>query len=230
MSRKGGLEGEREEERGKEKERQKQEHLEELQSRLAEARRASSDELATRIRKIGFQCLHCGECCTGDDNSVVVFPFEIRLIMDVTGESWQNVAEPPSMGEWDSMGNFHTLEWRIKKSEKSCSFYSLDKCKIYKARPLLCSTYPFYLVDGELCCSECRGLGREIDPLEAEKIAALLKERNIVEIQESINLLEKYSDFQRGCPAEGACIVHDSEGEHKIDWNKIPGPKHNLKI
>jgi uncharacterized protein len=187
--------------------------------------------VAAQIREIGFQCLRCGECCTGEENSVVVFPFEIRRIMGVTGESWQETVEPPSVGEWDRGGNFHTLEWRIKKCEKSCKFHSLEGCRcgIYDARPLLCSTYPFYLEDGNLLSSECRGLGRAIDSREAEKIADLLKERNIVEIREAIHLLENYKDFQRGCPGNGACIVHDSEGEHKIGWDRLPALRHILK-
>jgi Fe-S-cluster containining protein len=215
-----------------EKERQRQEHLAELQSRLEEAMKISSEELAAQIREIGFKCLRCGECCTGDDNSVVVFPFEIRRITDIAGDSWLNVAEPPSVGEWDLMGNFHTLEWRVKKCKKSCKYHvhAPSECRIYEAKPLLCSTYPFYLDGGDLRCSECRGLGEPIDPLEAKKIAARLKERNIVEIQEAISLLENYGDFQRGYPGEGSCIVHDSEGEHRIDWDEVPALRHNLKI
>jgi uncharacterized protein len=224
MSRKGGLERERE--------KQRQRQLEELRCRLEEANRVSSEALAVRIREIGFQCLRCGECCTGEENSVVVFPFEIRRIMGFTGESWQETVEPPSVGEWDRMGNFHTLEWRIKKCEKSCKFHHFEgcRCSIYEARPLLCSTYPFYLEDGDLLCSECRGLGKAIDAREAGKIADLLKERNIVEIREAIHLLENYKDFQRGCPGKGACIVHDSEGEHKIGWDQLPALRRIPKI
>lgn len=224
MSRKGVLE------RDGEWEKQRQGQLKELRCRLDDANRVSPEALAAQIREIGFQCLRCGECCTGEENSVVVFPFEIRRIMGVTGESWQETVEPPSVGEWDLKGNFHTLEWRIKKCEKSCKFYTLDGCRIYQARPLLCSTYPFYLMDGDLRCSECQGLGGAIDPQEAGKIAALLKERNIVEIRESIRLLENYRDFQRGVPGKGDCIVHDSEGEHKLDWDQFPALRRILKI
>ncbi len=210
--------------------------LEDLHFKLEEAMRISEEDLAARIREIGFACIRCGECCTGDDNSVVVYPFEIRRIMAFTSESWLDTVEPPSLGEWDSNGDFHTLEWRIKKCNESCKFYSANcrdreaKCRIYEIRPLLCSTYPFYLDDGALRCSECRGLGRPIDPSQAKRIAALLKERNIVEIREAIALLEKYEDFPRGSPGNGICIVHDSEGEHKIDWDLLPGLRQVLNI
>ncbi len=206
--------------------------LEDLRLKLEEARRISEEDLAARIREIGFACIRCGECCTGDDNSVVVYPFEIRRIMALTGESWLDMVEPPSIGEWDNQGNFHTLEWRIRKCEGSCKFYSAKscECRAYEARPLLCSTYPFYLDDGALRCSECRGLGKPIEPAQAGKIAALLKERNIVEIREAIALLEKYEDFPRGSPGKGICVVHDSEGEHKIGWDQLPGLRHILNI
>lgn len=216
--------------------REKAEQLEDLRRSLEKTKKISTQKLAAQIREIGFVCLRCGECCTGDDNSVVVFPFEIKRITALTGESWLDTVEPPNEGEWDSEGNFHTLEWRIKKCNGSCKFYAANcrdfaaRCRIYEARPLLCSTYPFYLDDGALRCSECRGLGMPIEPAEAEKIASLLKERSIVEIQEAIALLENYRDFQRGRPGKGICIVHDSEGEHKIGWNLLPDLMLILKI
>jgi len=65
--------------------------------------------------------------------------------------------------------------------------------------------------------SECRGLGRTIEPAKASKLAERLVERNITELNEAISLLEKYHDFERGPPRKrGPCIVHDSEGEHQI--------------
>ncbi len=204
--------------------------LDDLRRNLEEARRISEEDLAARIREIGFTCLRCGECCTGDDNAVVVYPFEVRHIMALTGESWLETVEPPAVGEWDIDGNFHTLEWRIKKCNESCRFYDAKgcECRAYDARPLLCSTYPFYLDDGALSCSECRGLGRPIEPVQAGRIAALLKERNIAEIREAIALLERYEDFPRGSPGKGACVVHDSEGEHRIGWDQLPGVRRVL--
>jgi Fe-S-cluster containining protein len=199
---------------------------EELRKCLEAAKRISIEDLAAQIKAIGFECLRCGDCCVGEDNSVVVFPFEIRKILAATGVGWLDTVEPPRIGEWDSHGNFHTLEWRIKKDGDSCIFHSDAGCKIYQARPMLCKTYPFYLDEGILRFSECRGLGRKIGSDEAETIAALVIDRSMNEIQEAIALLERYTDFERGCPAEsGACIVHDSEGEHVLD-EKYIGASH----
>ncbi|MGA9099193.1 MAG: YkgJ family cysteine cluster protein [Methanotrichaceae archaeon] len=196
---------------------EKKKRLEDLRCKLELARGISAEDLALQIRQIGFECKRCGECCTGEDNSVVVFPFEIRRILTATEELWQEIVESPSEGEWDISGNFHTLEWRLKKEKGSCKFYSCEECKCYESRPLICKTYPFYLDDGILCFSECQGLGAKICIKESEEIAVKLIERNVTEIIESIAVLEKYEDFERGRPSiNGACIVHDSDGEHRI--------------
>ncbi len=191
-----------------------------LQRSLARVRSLSAEMIAAKIVELGFACQRCGECCTGEENSVAVFPFEVRAIQAMTGGEWQDEVEPPKEGEWDCQGRFHTLEWRLRKVEGSCKFYTSGRCRIYESRPLLCRTYPFYLDEGILRCSQCRGLGSEIDPAEARRLAALLIERSMVEIAEAVALLEKYEDFERGRPREGGdCIVHDSEGEHLIKDN-----------
>jgi len=193
-----------------------------LHSSLEAARKLSADELAAQIKALGFECRHCGDCCTGEDNSVVIFPFEIRRIMAFTGWGWLETTEPPAEGEWDGQGNLHTLEWRVKKEKGSCRFFSEGSCRIYAARPFICSTYPFYLDSGFLRCSECRGLGARIEFAEAEKMASLIIERSKSEILEAIALLEMYEDFERGEQlSNGACIVHDSEGEHRISFDLI---------
>lgn len=197
------------------------ERIEDLRKNLKATKQISVEDLATQIETIGFDCLSCGDCCAGEDNSVVAFPSEIRKILAATGVGWLDAVEPPEIGEWDSQGNFHTLEWRIKKNGESCKFHAETGCKIYSARPMLCKTYPFYLDEGTLRCSECRGLGRKIGSGEAERIAAAVIDRSITEIREAISLLEKYTDFERGSTAESrVCIVHDSEGEHHIVWNE----------
>lgn len=189
-----------------------------LKEAFSEAKKLSPTKLAARIRMIGFHCLQCGECCRGEDSSVVVFPLEIRRIQIRTGLKWLDVANPPEVGEWDREGCFHTLEWRLKKEGASCRFYQNGRCCVYRARPMLCQTYPFYLDNGVLMRSECRGLGGRMDADEADRMAMQLLFRYLYEIQEAISLLERYRDFERGeAKNGGACVVHDSEGEHRIE-------------
>jgi hypothetical protein len=181
------------------------------------AKELSLTELAARIRELGFHCQECGECCRGEDNSVVVFPEEIRRIQTATGLEWLEVVSPPEEGEWDKDGCFHTLEWRLGKEKESCRFHQNGRCTIYSCRPMLCRTYPFYLDNGELMHSECRGLGCKIESEEADELAGQLVKRHLLEIREAILLLERYRDFERGeAKKDGGCIVHDSEGEHHI--------------
>ena len=195
----------------------REDRISELKEALLEAKKLSQTKLAAQVGVVGFHCKKCGECCQGEDNSVVVFPQEIRRILRRTGLPWLEVAGPPEEGEWDTDGCFHTLEWRLTKEEGLCRFYQNGRCSVYPARPMLCRTYPFYLDNGELMCSECRGLGGRIEPDEADKMAMQLFLRYIFEIQEAIALLERYQDFERGEARKGGgCIVHDSEGEHRI--------------
>jgi len=204
--------------------------LSKLRLQLDEARNISEKNVAEEIWRAGFECLRCGECCHGKDNSVVVFPFEIRKIVDLTGESWLEVAEPPLEGEWDLDGNFHTLEWRLRKNGDRCKYYHKGTCQIYPARPILCQTYPFYMDEEGLICSECKGLNRSADFQKAMSIASIVKKRRLIEIREAIDLVRNYKDFIRGSPSwNGKCVVHDSEGEHVIEWSSLPGfLKHHL--
>jgi len=195
-----------------------------LNEAFLEGKKLNPAKLAARILRIGFHCLKCGECCQGEDNSVVVFPQEIRQILITTGLPWLEVVGPPEEGEWDKDGCFHTLEWRLKKESESCQFYQNDRCSVYRDRPMLCRTYPFYLDNGELMCSECRGLGGKMESGEADKMAEELIMRYLFEIQEAIALLERYRDFERGEAKKGdRCIVHDSEGEHRIVDGELLG-------
>lgn len=202
----------------------KGEILDDLESQLERTGSISARAIAREIQRIGFRCERCGDCCRGEENCVAAFPFEIMGIMAETGESWLEAAEPPLEGEWDCEGIYHTLEWRLRKTGRDCRYFSDEGCKIYEARPLLCETYPFYLEEGRLQWSECQGLGGEIETRDSLILAELLKRRQIVEIREAIELVRRYDDFKRGEPSPyGRCIVHDSAGEHVIEWSEIPG-------
>jgi hypothetical protein len=58
------------------------------------------------------------------------------------------------------------------------------------------------------------GLGGNISDKESLELAGLLKERYVLEIKESISILEKFNGFNPG--GNGSVCVHDSEGEHWI--------------
>ncbi len=187
----------------------------ELKKSLDRASKIDEKLLADKIRAIGFKCLRCAQCCREEfgNNTVAVFPFEIRLICEKTGFKWKEIVNPTPSQDVDTEGNIHTFEWVLGKNG-DCIFLKNGLCEIYDCRPHICTTYPFYLQDGQLMVSECSGTGGEISNEGSQKLAALLKKRYIAEIRESIALLEKFRGFVPG-GMRGIC-VHDSEGEHWI--------------
>ena len=191
------------------------EKIKQLKKALIEASHIDENALADKIISIGYKCLRCAKCCKTDfgDNTVSVFPSEIRRISAKTGLKWEDIAVPTPSEDRDTKGNIHTFEWVLKKNG-DCRFLKNGLCTIYTCRPYICSTYPFYLPEGRLMVSECDGLGRNISSEDAFKMAALLKERYTAEIAESIALLEKFRGFVPS--GEGNVCVHDSEGEHWI--------------
>lgn len=189
-----------------------------LKKALSKAAMIDESAIADKIISMGYNCLRCAKCCMEDygDNTVSVFPFEIRRISEKTGLKWEDIAVPAPSDDRDDAGNIHTFEWILKKNG-DCAFLENGLCKIYEFRPYICSTYPFYLLEGRLMVSECEGIGSAISDEDAMKTAALLKERYITEIRESIALLEKFGGFKPG--GRGNICVHDSEGEHWIYFN-----------
>lgn len=189
-----------------------------LKISLHKALEIDERNLAIRIKEIGFGCNKCAECCRAEfgDNTVIVFPSEISCICKKTGLSRDDFVIPTPSQDRDPEGNIHTFEWILIKNS-DCIFLENNLCKIYGCRPHICRTYPFYLVDGKLEVSECKGLGGNISYEDSLNLAGLLKLRYITEIRESISLLERFNGFIPD--ASGNVCVHDSEGEHWIQSN-----------
>jgi hypothetical protein len=79
--------------------------------------------------------------------------------------------------------------------EGDCKFLSeKGLCTIYPARPLICTTYPFYLHPTEkgfkLAVCKCKGLGSTMKFEKSLKLAEKLKQRLVHELTEAIQLIE----------------------------------------
>jgi Fe-S-cluster containining protein len=185
-----------------------------LKKALDEAVGIDQQRLADEISSIGFECLNCAHCCRAEygDNTVFIFPSEIRRISERTDLKRDDFVMPAPSQDRDSNGNIHTFEWVLRKNG-DCIFLKGGLCRIYECRPYICKTYPFYLVDGCLMISECEGIGGDISEEDSRKLAALLKDRHIAEIKESISLFERFGGFN---PSGSGICVHDSEGEHWV--------------
>lgn len=181
----------------------------------------SPGPVAEKVAATGFRCRRCGKCCRGryGDNTVTVFPSEIRAIAAVTGLDWLDFARPHESDDIDSEGFIHTFEWSLrKKDDGDCIFLENGACAIYDLRPLICRTYPFRLEAGELEVYECDGLETGATE-DAGGMADALVGRQVVETSEAIALLKKLGDrppMADTIRSHKKYIVHDSEGARLV--------------
>jgi Fe-S-cluster containining protein len=86
---------------------------------------------------IGWKCVKCGDCC-GDvaqkTRMILLLPDDINRI--------EKTEEKNFYHEWDE-GNFIGL--MCKKENGKCVFHTLEGCRIYENRALLCRMFPFWL-------------------------------------------------------------------------------------
>jgi uncharacterized protein len=178
---------------------------------LKKARATSPDEIAKHLP--AFKCAGCAKCCRGafGDNTVTVFPREIRKLMAATGREWLDIVEPEEEGDAGEYGNRHAFEWALrKKPDGDCIFLDGGRCTAYESRPFICRTYPFYLDEGRVGHGECESLGCGKGQ-DSHAMALELIARRVLELEESIALLERL-DLEAGRGARGLIVVHDSEG------------------
>ena len=130
----------------------------------------------------------------------------------------------------DSEGNIHTYGWMLRRKRSGdCNFLEKgsNRCSIYPVRPMLCSTYPFYIEGLKLYTCECEGLGDHISAEESRKLAESLISRYILELEDTLAVYEKYEDFERTERGQEIArknlekrvciyIIHDCEGITKI--------------
>ncbi|AKB43410.1 hypothetical protein MSVAZ_1141 [Methanosarcina vacuolata Z-761] len=130
----------------------------------------------------------------------------------------------------DCEGKVHAFGWILRRKRNGdCIFLERDtyKCRIYPVRPMLCSTYPFYIEELKLQTCECEGLGSPISIEESRKMTENLLFRYISELEDTLDLYENFVDFRRG--EQGlklakkslengtfTFIVHDSKGSTEI--------------
>lgn len=185
---------------------------------LKKAKAQDAERIADQLPS--FSCAKCARCCRGafGDNTVTVFPGEVRGIMAATGIGWLDVAEPEEAGDEDRYGNRHAFEWALRKRpDGDCIFLEDGRCAIYDVRPFICRTYPFYLEDGRIGHGECDGLGGEerTEGPASKAMARDLIDRSVRELEESIALLERL-DMEAGRGHTGLIVAHDSEGARLV--------------
>ena len=171
----------------------------------------SAESIAADIQRIGFSCLRCGGCCReGPNDSGLVFAShdEVGALVASGGGAWNEVAEPyPDFTPWGN-GAAVTFGWCLRHDEGRCRFLSTGGCTAYPARPWICRTYPFVLLDGDLVVSDCPGLGGSISEEDALALAGDLLERARFERGEEERLKRILPTIR--FPEGGRCVVDGS--------------------
>lgn len=197
--------------------------IEGLERELQDASAWDKASLTKKIFDTRFHCKRCGKCCKGQwgDNTVTVFPGEVRGIMRATGLEWLEIVRPMESDDADASGEYHTFEWALQKQKNGdCKFLRNGACAIYASRPLICRTYPMRLESGELETYDCDGIGTGVmGAAEADEMAETLHERQLREARETLSLLRQFKPFDVA-PASTApdriYMVHDSEGSRRV--------------
>jgi Fe-S-cluster containining protein len=144
----------------------------------------------------------------------MVSPPEIRRIMNATGLSWDEVAEPyPEFIRVDD-GTLYTFEWCIKRKDRTCAFLEDRRCSIYPVRPWICRTYPFMLDGEDLLVFSCAGTGESMKREEAEVLAGELVKRRQAETEEE----EKVREIMKKVSMPQGKVVIDGEGMKVQEW------------
>ncbi len=88
---------------------------------------------------IKFSCQGCGGCCSGEPGYVWLNQDEINAI-----------AQELQISTIDFIQKYtRNIQGKISLIEKpnyDCIFLDNNRCKIYNARPVQCSTYPFWKI------------------------------------------------------------------------------------
>ncbi|MBC7086252.1 MAG: YkgJ family cysteine cluster protein [Methanomethylovorans sp.] len=221
--------------------------LEDVKNELMQAKSLEVESISFQIQKTGFSCTQCGCCCRGKygDNRVMLLPQDILEIYKTTHLSeadfsspfipvevenaLNGVSETSNLLPYiDGKGNIHSFGWMLKRKKNGdCFFFESisHKCSIYKSRPVMCQTYPFYMEKCKLYTSECEGLGSFISPSDSLSLARLVLNRYIQELEDLILVYQRYEHFEpvdtnisisleRFKKGYVFYIVHDSEGTH----------------
>lgn len=181
-------------------------------------------------KNLRFKCERCGNCCT-DQNTIVNVTFSdiqrIKDALDLTLEELNHILAfyifEEEMSEEDRkkmvVSPVETEKGLAfvglrKKSDGSCYFYNRKskKCRIYKARPDFCRTFPFSfeVVDEKEDTSTtnikikytekgnqyCPGIGDEAPPIDQQKWLQHGKQ-TIENLNKNYHIMEEWNEAVR---------------------------------
>lgn len=84
-----------------------------------------------------WQCIGCGACCRDPEDRerhILLLPTDIERLREA-GEK----------GFYEMVDGNEAFVAEMKKQDGRCIFHGKEGCKVYEKRPLICSTYPFWI-------------------------------------------------------------------------------------
>ncbi|HUX40948.1 MAG TPA: YkgJ family cysteine cluster protein [Rectinemataceae bacterium] len=88
-----------------------------------------------------FGCTRCSRCCTGEPGYVFLAAGDVRRLMAALALDFSSLIS--RYCRFVDMGEHFALSLR-ERSDHSCIFWGKNGCDVYDARPIQCSTYPFW--------------------------------------------------------------------------------------
>eukprot|EP00979_Chaetoceros_neogracilis_P003381 scaffold588_cov282-Chaetoceros_neogracile.AAC.20 len=100
------------------------------------------------LNSLPFDCTECGKCCQ-TKGDVYLDPAETKNAADLLDLSVEDFKEQHVARVEHFPTDRHEIGWTVLKHKEEdgitqCIFLKDKKCGIYGARPLQCSTYPFW--------------------------------------------------------------------------------------
>jgi Fe-S-cluster containining protein len=145
-----------------------------------------------------FGCTRCGACCTGEPGFVFLSVDDVRRLLELLKLDFRSFRK--RYCRFVNLGTGHALSL-VERPDHSCVFWGPGGCSVYAARPVQCSSYPFWssiMADRhswEEEAASCPGIGQgELRSREAIE-AALLSRRLAGQIQVSDEVARRPDDF-----------------------------------
>ncbi|HAK45029.1 MAG TPA: zinc/iron-chelating domain-containing protein [Spirochaeta sp.] len=110
-----------------------------------------------------FECQRCSACCRHDPGYVFLTKKDLETLA-----AEKSMSEDTFLNKYCriiDLGGFKRISL-VEKSNYDCIFWSEDGCEVYKARPVQCRTYPFWIsyleeeTEWKELASSCPGVGK----------------------------------------------------------------------
>jgi Fe-S-cluster containining protein len=90
---------------------------------------------------LAFGCTRCSKCCTGEPGYVFLSKTDLSRLLDHFSLAFRVFYR--EYCRLVNVGEGFAISLR-ERSDHACIFWGNEGCSVYEARPIQCSTYPFW--------------------------------------------------------------------------------------